>query len=113
MAAHAGYGCISVICSAPDGEHPFVFQPCRRLKGRVPCAQLIYCRDVADFVRFAGPLGRYLLRRGIPWVVLDSNGPIEGLVGFYQDAKSRKYFRGPDKPRLCDLAYTELTLFGP
>lgn len=113
MAAHAGYGCLALVCSAPDGDHPFIFQRFMRWRDRVPCMRLIYCREVSEFVRFAGPLGRHLLRRGIPWVVLDSNGPVPGLVGFYQDVKGRKFFKGPDKPRLGDLAYTELPLFGP
>ncbi len=80
----------------------------------MPCAQLIFCRDVADFVRFAGPLGRYLLRRGIPWVILDSERADQGASRILSGRESgRKYFRGPDKPRLGDLAYTELPLFGP
>jgi hypothetical protein len=75
--------------------------------------RLIYCRDLADFARFARPLGRHLLRRGIPWVAVDSNGPIPGLPGFFRKRGERQYFRGPDQPRLGDLAYTEAALFGP
>ena len=113
VAAHAGYGCLSLVCTAPDGDHPFIFQRFMRWHDRVPCMRLIYCRQVGDLVRFAGPLGRHLLRRGIPLVTLDSNGSVAGLVGIYEDIKGRKYFKGPDKPRLGDLAYTELPLFGP
>lgn len=113
LSTHAGYGCLTLACSAPDGDHPFVFQRFMRVRGRVPCMRLIYCREVDEFVRFAGPLGRTLLRRGIPWVMLDSNGPVAGLFGVFQDVEGRKYFKGPDKPRLGDLAYTELPLFGP
>ena len=53
-----------------------------------------------------------LAARGRPFVVLDSNGPIPGLVGKYFDAKMPKYFKGPDRPRLGDLAYTEAAMFG-
>lgn len=115
LSAHARYGCMAVICQAADGDHPFIFQPYRIRNGRVPlpCAQLIYCRDTAEFVRFAGPLGRYLARRAMPLVMLDSNGPVEGLVGLHREARGRKYFRGQTPPRLGDLAYTELVLFGP
>ncbi|MEQ9689199.1 MAG: acyl-CoA acyltransferase [Bauldia litoralis] len=113
LKAHAGYGCISLVCSSPDGDVPFIFRPFKRWKDRLPCMRLIYCRDVADFVRFAAPLGRYLLMHGSPWVIVDSDGPIDGLVGFYQTESGRKYFRGPTKPRLGDLAYTEFALFGP
>jgi len=100
LATHAGYGCLSVICTAEDGEHPFVFQARRIGRGLVPCAQLLYCRDMADIARFARPLGLFLLRRGLPCISLDANGPIEGLVGRYFDGKAPKYFKGPHRPRL-------------
>ena len=84
----------------------------RRVKGIVPCAQLIYCRDIADLVRFARPIGRFLARHGRPLVIIDSNGPIPGMVGKYFDGKLLKYFKGPDRPMLGDLAYTEAVMFG-
>jgi hypothetical protein len=43
-------------------------------------------------------------------VILDANGPIPGLYGKYR-ANMPRYFRGPDRPRLGDLAYTEAALF--
>jgi hypothetical protein len=115
LSTHAGYGCLSVICETPDGSFPFVFLPLRARKGplRLPSALLVYCRDMMDFTRFAGPLGRFLLKRGILFVTLDANGPIEGLIGVYRESRGRKYYRGPEAPRLGDLAFTELVLFGP
>ena len=109
LSAHAGYGCISVTCSSEDGTHPFVFVP-RRKFGFIPYVRLIYCRDLAEFVRFAGPLGRFLAKRHFLLVILDSNGPIRGLVGAYFRGHP-KYFKGPDQPRLGDLAYSELAMF--
>jgi hypothetical protein len=41
-------------------------------------AYLAYCRDVEEFVRLAGPLGRFLARRGLPLVVIDGSRPIKG-----------------------------------
>jgi plasmid stabilization system protein ParE len=111
MIAHAGYGCISLWCETRERAHPFVFRP-RIVKSIIPCAQLIYCRDVADVVRFAGPIGRFLALRGCPFVVIDANGPIEGLFGRYLDRTMPKFFRGPVEPRLGDLAHTETALFG-
>jgi hypothetical protein len=111
LRAHAGYGCIAFWCETHERAHPFVFRP-RIVKSVVPCAQLIYCRDVADMVRFAGPIGRLLARRGRPFVVIDANGPIEGLVGRYFDGTMPKFVRGPAEPRLGDLAHTEAALFG-
>jgi hypothetical protein len=107
---HRSYGCISVTCSAADRRHPFVFLP-RRKAGLLPFAFLAYCRRVEDFVRFAGSLGRFLASRGIPLVIVDADGPIPGLVGRYCDGFP-KYFRGPDRPRLGDTAYSERILFG-
>jgi len=108
---HAGYGCISFWCATRERAHPFVFRP-RVVKSVIPCAQLIYCRDVADVVRFAGPVGRLLVRRGRPFVVVDANDPIEGLIGRYFADTMPKFFRGAVRPRLGDLAYTEAALFG-
>ena len=108
---HAAYGCVSFWCETPERAFPFVFRP-RRVKAVIPCAQLIYCRDVADVARFAGPIGRFLALRGRPFVVIDANGPIAGLTGRYLDQTMPKYYRGPARPRLGDLAYTEAALFG-
>jgi hypothetical protein len=108
---HSGYGCISLWVETEDGGEPFVFRP-RFLKGILPSAQMVYCRDVEHFVRFAGPIGRYLAARGRPLVMLDANGPIAGLAGRYFDGRTPRYFRGPNRPRLGDLAYTETAMFG-
>ena len=110
LLAHTNYGCMSLTCSSANRRHPFVFVT-RRKFGLVPYAYLAYCRDLEDFVRFAGPLGRFLALRGFLLVVLDSNGPVPGLIGRYS-AKFPKYFKGPDQPRLGDLAYSERIMFG-
>ena len=108
---HAAYGCISLWCVTSERAYPFVFRQ-RIVEAIIPCAEMIYCRDVADFVRFAGPIGRFLARRGGPFVIVDANGPIPGLVGRFFCGKMPKYFRGPQRPRLCDLAYTEIAVLG-
>ena len=108
---HAGYGCFSLWCMAGEQAYPFILRP-RIHKGIVPSVQLVYCRDIEDFVRFAGPIGRFLALRGRPFVLIDSNGPIPGLRGKYFDDRMPKYFKGPDRPRLGDLAYTEAAMFG-
>jgi hypothetical protein len=108
---HAGYGCLSLWCVTRESAHPFIFRP-RFLKGFVRCAQLVYCHDIDDFVRFARPIGLFLARRLQLLVMVDANGPVGGLVGKYFPGKMPRYFRGPDEPRLGDLAYTEIALFG-
>jgi hypothetical protein len=108
---HAEHGCISLWCETADRAYPFVFRP-RLAKRILPCAQLIYCRAVDDFVRFAGPIGRTLAWRGRPFVIIDSNGAIPGLLGTFRPGSMAKYFKGPQRPRLGDLAYTEYAVLG-
>jgi hypothetical protein len=111
LLAHARYGCMSLWCVSDGKAYPFVFR--RRMVRRfVPCAQLIYCRDTEEFVRFFRPLARYLARRGMPLVMMDANGRIPGLAGIYVNGMLPKYCKGPFPPRLGDLAYTESALFG-
>jgi hypothetical protein len=108
---HARLGCLSLWCVTADRASPFVFRP-RRLKRILPRVQLIYSRNVDDFVQSAGPIGRFLAVRGQPLIFIDANGPITGLVGKYFDARQPKYFKGPDRPRLGDLVYSEAAMFG-
>jgi hypothetical protein len=107
---HTGYGCAALWCETGERAHPFVFR-LRSVKG-IPCAQLVYCRDVEDCARFIGPLARYLTLRGRPFLLVDANGPIPGLIGKYFDRTMPRYCRGPTPPRLGDLAYTEIAMFG-
>jgi hypothetical protein len=109
---HAGHGCcISLWCATAKRAYPFVFRP-RLVKHIFPCAQMIYCSDVGHFVRLAGPIGRYLARRGRFLVIIDANGPVPGLVGKFFFGSMPKFFKGPQRPRLGDLAYTEYAILG-
>lgn len=112
---HASYGCLSLVVQLPDGEvSPFILTPYRVRHGTIalPAMQMIFCRRIDDVVRCAGGIGKTLLRYAKPILVLDANGPIQGLVGYYTEARGRKYFRGPELPPLADLAETELVLYG-
>jgi hypothetical protein len=111
LARHAGYGCLSFWCATAERAHPFVFRQ-RLFKGILPCAQLIYCRDIGDVARFAGLIGRHLLAAGCPFAIIDANGPLAGLIGHYFAGWKPKYFKGAVPPRLGDLADTEAALFG-
>lgn len=112
LADHARFGCLSLWCETQDEAASFIFRR-RFVKGlpAVPAAQLIYCDSIEQFARLAGPIGRYLALRGLPFVIAPANGPIPGLVGQYFDNKPM-YYRGPHPPRLGDLAYTEMAMFG-
>ena len=43
---------------------------------------------------------------------IDATGPLAGLPGPYRGDRAQKFWRGPHKPRLGDLADTELVVFG-
>jgi hypothetical protein len=107
---HAGFGCLSLVVRDGVSAHPFVFQK-HYVKGVVPVFRLLYCREIADLQRFAGNIGRFLVRRGGLLVRFDANGPVPGIVGWYSDKRGRKYAKGPNPPRLGDLAFTEAALF--
>ena len=111
---HAGYGCLSLVCHTTEGAFPFVFFALRKRRGVIPLPALLlgYCRTIGDYVKCAPALGRYLLRRGKPIIIIDADSSVEGLTGVYSEARGRKYFKGPRQPRLGDLADTELAIFG-
>lgn len=116
LVRHARYGCLSLVCRTAAGRAiPFILLPMRIRRGLIapPAMQLIYCRDIADYVQCAGAIGRRLIRHGKISVILDSNGPVPGLIGIFSAARGRKYFKGPHPPRLADLTDTELVLYGP
>jgi len=115
LTRHAAFGCLSLVCRTANGAFPFILLPMRIRRGWIapPAMQLIYCRDVADYVACAGAIGRALLSRAKVSVLLNANGPVEGLAGFYTERRGRKYFKGPHRPSLADLTDTELVLYGP
>jgi hypothetical protein len=109
---HAALDCTVLVLEA-GGEHfPFVFAPRPLLHRALPGITLAYCRDFADYIRFAGPIGRYLLLRGMPAVVVDNDPRARELAGFPIEKSRRYYARGPHSPRSGDLAYTETVFFG-
>jgi hypothetical protein len=71
------------VCRAADGRiFPFILRQMRIRSGQIapPAMQLIYCRDIADYVVCAGTIGRYLLTRGKIAVVLDlAKSPVEKI----------------------------------
>ena len=109
---HAASGC-TVFMLESTGEHfPFVFAPRPLLHRVLPGIKLAYCRDFSDYIRFAGAIGRYLLVRGMPAVVVDNDPRVRELTGFPIERTRRYYVRGPHPPRSGDLAYTETVFFG-
>jgi hypothetical protein len=109
---HAALGCTVLVVESAGGHSPFVFASRPLLHRAVPGIKLAYCRDFSDYVRFAGPIGRYLLARGMPAVVVDNDPRVRDLTGFPIERTRRYYVRGPHPPRSGDLAYTETVFFG-
>jgi hypothetical protein len=93
-----------VIVVEKAGEHfPFVFAPHQILRRSMSTLILTYCRDFADYVRFAGAIGRHFLMRGIPSIVVDSDPRVRELRGVPIERR-RYYARGPHPPRSGDIA---------
>ena len=110
LADHADMGCISLIAAGPDGPMPFVLQRRRVIRNLLPVTQLIYCRQIADFARVAGNLGRHLGIFRAPLMLVDADGPMPALHG--RMLQLPKYYKGPQRPRIGDLSYTELPILG-
>jgi hypothetical protein len=108
MRDHAEYGCICLWCVEGDEAFPFVFHQ-RPFKRILPGVQLVYCRDMESFVRYARPIARYLAARGQLLLRVDANGPIKDLVGTYLDGVDPRFAKG-NAPRQGDLAYTQMAM---
>jgi hypothetical protein len=110
---HAEAGCLVLVHEQDDTFEPFVFLK-RRISGLpLPAMQLIYARDTERFVSSAGSLGRFLLREGAPVVICDAPAPIPSLRGVWFKDRGARYFKGPERPRLNDLAFSEMVVLGP
>ena len=91
MAASAWYA------APPKKSFPSFFSRLRKRRGIIPlpAMQLGYCRSIADYVRCAGAIGRYLLWRGKPIVIVDANGAVAGLARHLQRGARPQIFQGP------------------
>ena len=112
LADHAALGCEALVGVEGQTAFPFVLQR-RAVRRVIPCGQLIYCRAMDEFFQFSPLIGRLLLPRSGPLLLIDAGAPAPGLIGRYFPERNPKYFKGAHPPRLGDLAYTELPVFGP
>ena len=103
-------GGLSLILRHNGESYPFVFQR-HYVKRTVPVYRLAYCRDIEQFIRFAGNLGRFLLKRGTILVQLDANEHLPPLFGWYTERRGRKFAKGLHPPRLGDLSCSEAAFF--
>lgn len=108
LAEHAAQGCRALVGLLGVQAYGFVLQARRVLGGRVPVNQVIYCRDLASLAAFGRALGRALGWHASPLCVVDADGPLPGLAGWFAPGAAPKYYRGPAAPRLGDLSHSEL-----
>ena len=111
---HHDMGCHVLVCRERDHLSGYVFRRYRIRSGRIalPAMLVIHAPDRDRLVHHAGNIGRHLMRSAAPILVMDADGPVDGLRGIYTSARGRKYFKGPHRPRLCDLADSEFAIFG-
>jgi hypothetical protein len=111
---HQRMGCEVIVIDRAGTAMGVVLRRFRVRSGRLalPAMFVIHVSDRAALLRAAGNVGRHLLRKLAPVLVVDADGPESGIASFYTGRRGRKYFKGPHRPALCDLADTEYALFG-
>ena len=105
---HRALGQISLVVEKDGILSPFVFKPRRLDKPPIPMMDVMYCRSPEDFARCAPALARHVLPRALGFLI---DGDQPGLSR-YVEGKERRYYKGPWRPTLGDLAYTEKVIFG-
>jgi hypothetical protein len=105
---HRAMGWISLTVEKDGIVAPFVFKPHRL--DRFPVMDVMFCRGAEDLRRCAPALARHFLPRGRLGFLID--GDIEAMLSHYVEGAEPRYFKGPYRPVLGDLAYTERALFG-
>lgn len=115
LADHRAWGW-TVLTVEKDGiVSPFVFKA-RKLerpaigRHRATMMDLMFCRSMDDFRGCAPALARHFLPKGVLGFLVD--GDAEGMLSHYVEGKEPRYFKGPQRPQLGDLAYTEKVVFG-
>ena len=111
IADHESFGCLTFLLDTPYQLSSFIFVR-RRIRGLIPCAQLIYCRNLIDLVEYGLTISRWLAIRGFPLMLIDACAPIEGLAGHHFLGKGCKYFKGPRPPLGIDHTYSEMVFLG-
>lgn len=109
---HHSYGCYCIWCEDGNGGSPFIYKRRYIMRRTVPCAHVIYCRDVADLSNHAAAVSRYIMLKGMPFMTVGSNGRVVNFAGQYFAGFRPMYYRGADAARAGDVAYTEGAIFG-
>lgn len=107
---HRKMGWISLVVDKDGIVSPFVFKPRMLDRPPMPVMDVMFTRSPDDFRRCASALARHFLRSGSLGFLID--GDMEGHLSHYVEGKEPRYFKGPYRPVLGDLAYTEKAIFG-
>jgi len=107
---HRAMGWVSLAVEKDGVMSPFVLRPRRLGKGKVPVMEVMFCRGADDLRRCAPALARYFLPRGSLGFLID--GDMEMVLSHYVEGREPRYFKGPHRPVLGDLAFTEKAIFG-
>ncbi len=105
---HRAFGMTAVTVEKDGIVSPFVFKPRRLDRPPVPVMDVMFCRGPEDFRRCAPALARHFLPRGRLGFLIDGDQP---GIAHYAQGKEPRYFKGPHRPILGDLAYTEKVIF--
>ncbi len=106
---HRAMGWTSLVVEKDGLVSPFVLKPRRLDKPPAPVMDVMFCRGPEDLRRCAPALAKYFLPRGRLGFLIDGRQP---GIAHYVDGKEPRYFKGPWRPILGDLAYTEKVIFG-
>ncbi|HEX4637133.1 MAG TPA: hypothetical protein VH189_13175 [Rhizomicrobium sp.] len=107
---HHAMGWMSLTVEKDGQVSPFVLRPRRLEKPKLPVMEVMFCRGADDLGRCAPALARYFLPRGRLGFLID--GDMDNLLSHYVEGREPRYFKGPYRPVLGDLAYTEKAIFG-
>ena len=110
LADHRKLGFISLVVEKDGIVSPFVLKQRMLEKSPMPVMDVMFTRSPDDFRRCASTLARHFLPRGSLGFLID--GDMEGHLSHYVEGKEPRFFKGPCRPVLGDLAYTEKVLFG-
>ena len=106
---HRGMGWISLVVEKGGLASPFVFKPGRLKRPNLAVMEVMFCRTPEDLRRCLPALAKYFLPRGSVGFLMD--GDIDAMLSHYAEGLEPRYFKGPHRPVLGDLAYTEKVLF--
>jgi hypothetical protein len=110
-AKHVAMGCLAFVGQFDGKKCLFLFVR-RRVKKWIPAAQLIFCENMDSFSSCARSLGWELAKHGLFLIICDANERLKHFPSVYFEGKVPKYFKGPDAPRIGDLSFTEIPVFG-